>query len=190
MTTSTYEFRKKYKTLIDIIKTDSQLLRKIYKRTVDQAFENEVISDTEREVFYEEIDNGIYDQSDGVIYFIRNLGVWYSSIGEVITMLKEAKTQEERKVQWFVYDAAENEFELYGSKEEAWEAFVKILGQYHENAVEGELDSNVERLCMGKVTHEVVLVPIAPDALANLVECGFAKEGDEIYEAAINEIGE
>jgi len=91
-------------------------------------------------------------------------------------------------VMWFTYDPYDPEFETYPTEEAAKAAFKEILDRYRTEALTDGWDPDVERLCMGKVTHEVVLVPISPEVLADMIECGFATEKDEISEAVVNEI--
>jgi hypothetical protein len=91
---------------------------------------------------------------------------------------------------WFTYDPYDPEFAVYPTEEEATAAFERILDRFRTEALDDGWDPDVERLCMGRVTREVVLVPIPPDVFADMIGCGFAAEGDEICEAVINEIEE
>lgn len=88
---------------------------------------------------------------------------------------------------WFVYDPEEG-FDLYESEEEAKAAFEKALERYRKEAILDEWDTDVERLCMGWVTHEVELLDVTPEVLADRVECGMASEGDVFMEAFVKEV--
>lgn len=91
---------------------------------------------------------------------------------------------------WFTYDPYDPEFAVYPTEEEAKAAFEKILDRFRTEALDDDWDPDVERLCMGRVTREVVLVPIPLDVLADMIVSGLATEGDEICEAVVYEIKE
>jgi hypothetical protein len=91
---------------------------------------------------------------------------------------------------WFTYDPYDPEFAVYPTEEEAKAAFEKILDRFRTEALDDGWDLDVERLCMGRVTREVVLVPIPLDVLADMIVSGLATEGDEICEAVVDEIKE
>lgn len=89
---------------------------------------------------------------------------------------------------WFVYDPEEG-FDLYESEEEAKAAFEKAIDRYRKEAIlDREWSEAVERICMGRVTHEVELLPVVPDDLADMIECGMASEGDMFAEAFVKEV--
>jgi len=90
---------------------------------------------------------------------------------------------------WFVYDPYEEEFRIYQKEEAAKKAFNKIIEAYQRDATQdGVWDMSVEQVCMGRITHRVVLQDVTPDDLADRIECGMASEGDEFAEAFIEEV--
>jgi len=91
---------------------------------------------------------------------------------------------------WFVYDP-DNGFELFQSEEAAKRAFDERITVWREYCDEiGEWHPDVERVCMGRVTHEVVLqeVDLDPDYLLHLIEYGAASECDTFCEAFVREV--
>jgi len=90
---------------------------------------------------------------------------------------------------WFVYDREESEFELYETKDEAFEAFVEILERYRENAALEGWNLEVEHLCMGRVTHTVALLPVSPIDWSEVIENEATAVAD-YYEAFVDVIDE
>jgi hypothetical protein len=89
---------------------------------------------------------------------------------------------------WFVYSPYEQEISFYQTEEAAKKAFEEAIEEYRkESILDGEWDKAVEEVCMGRVTHEVELLPVVPDDLADRIECGMASEGDEFAEAYVKE---
>jgi len=76
---------------------------------------------------------------------------------------------------WFVYDI-DSGFDIFQNEDEANAWLNKRLEEYRDDAVGEEWNVDVERLCMGKVTKTVTLVPV------NGV--------DEFYEAIVEDVNE
>ena len=88
---------------------------------------------------------------------------------------------------WFVYDP-EDEFAIYQSEEAAKQAFEGRIEVWRKWCVEnGEWDHDIDRVCMGKVTHEVELLPVdlPPEELLDLIACGMATEDSEFWDAFV-----
>ena len=60
---------------------------------------------------------------------------------------------------WFVYDI-DSGFDIFENEDEANVWLNKKLEEYREDAVGEEWNTDVESLCMGKVTKTVTLVPV------------------------------
>ena len=84
---------------------------------------------------------------------------------------------------WFVYDV-DSGFDLFKNEQEALTWLNKKLEEYREDAVGEEWNSDVESLCMGKVTKTVTLVPIESEEDPN--DYGF----DQFCEAIVEDVNE
>ena len=84
---------------------------------------------------------------------------------------------------WFVYDV-DSGFDLFKNEQEALTWLNKKLEEYREDAVGEEWNSDVESLCMGKVTKTVTLVPVENDEDPN--DYGF----DQFCEAIVEDVNE
>lgn len=77
---------------------------------------------------------------------------------------------------WFVYDV-DSGFDTFKNEDEA-------LEEYRDDAVGDEWNTDVESLCMGRVTKTVTLVPVEseedPDEYGD----------DEFYEAIVEDVNE
>ncbi len=68
-----------------------QALRREYKRVVHRAVQAGRIPVSDRQTFYDEIDQGVYD--DDMPFFIDQVNIWYRDIDAVIGLLEQIKAQ-------------------------------------------------------------------------------------------------
>jgi hypothetical protein len=64
-----------------------------------------------------------------------------------------------RWFKWFTFDF-NNGFQIFETEKEAEEEFKKILEDYHDDAIMGEWDMQVEHVTWGRIFQEVKVVEI------------------------------
>lgn len=69
----------------------NETLRRTYKRVVHRAVQAGRIPMSDRQDFFTEINQGVYDHD--MEFFIQNLNIWYRDIDAVIALLEDVKAQ-------------------------------------------------------------------------------------------------
>lgn len=64
---------------------------------------------------------------------------------------------------WFVFDAVQDEFKIFGTAEEAEKEAEGVLDYYRDESMTDGWPEEVDLICWGRVTHIVEKFDVRPD---------------------------